>query len=193
METAEQIAARYGAVVAPGVEVQHIEQGKNSFFYPVWCEKRQGLFFDETNDERIARTKVAIWGKNSSQKPKKKRSDAAKKSGSESGKKTTAEALIVRKKVAELHAQGKSTDAIASAVKMHHQTVRGHLRALGLKANCVRQAAYQDPKIVAQVSSLIGGGMSQTEAARQIGIGMHAIARLCKEHGICRPNLRAAK
>lgn len=170
-ETAAEIAARYGATVAPGVEVQQIERGVSSFVTPVWDGTH--LVSGESRAEYMARMKRITTQNMSAQNRKLARSRKSPKVAAR------------RAKVAELHAQGLSNAQIIEQTGQSAETLWNDLKSQGLHANKPepKRSVADDGAIVAKVRECIEGGLSLAKTASQIGISVHSARYIRDQHG----------
>ncbi|MEO1952206.1 hypothetical protein [Thioclava sp.] len=171
-ETAAEIAARYGATVAPGVEVQQIERGVSSFVTPVWDGTH--LVSGESRAEYMARMKRITTQNMSAQNRKLARSRKSPKVAAR------------RAKVAELHAQGLSNSQIIEQTGQSAETLWNDLKSQGLHANKPepKRSVADDGEIVAKVRECIEGGLSLAKTASQIGISVHSARYIRDQHDL---------
>lgn len=116
-DLAAAIAARYGAVVAPGVTVQRIAPGVSSRPLPIWDPARNALVVPDWKEQEKARRAASV-----------KRTRAA-------SRKTKAQDKADLAKLVELHEAGASTTAIAQACGISEGYCRSLLARMGRKAN----------------------------------------------------------
>lgn len=166
MTDAAEIAARYGATVAPGVTVQRLPTGASARPYPVWDEQKGALVVPDWQEQREQLKRAGM-----------RRSRAAAKRGA------ALDAQLIARMV-EMQAQGMRPASIAEAVGLKVDQVYRALRAAGhpferqpkLMQDLARpmiearlaQVEAQDAARLAQIRELVAKGAS----VPQIGIAL---------------------
>lgn len=163
-ETPAQIAARYGATVAPGLTVQRLPRGASSWPLPVW-DGHALRYPDPEQGKRLG------WrGGNS---------------GGLGNPRTVAAALERRPKVAQLHAEGLSDSQIADALGARIDAIRTDRRHLGLSANPPHVAKREDR--LDRLRSLFAAGHTPAQIAAILGRSENYIRRVAAQAGIALP------
>lgn len=121
-----EIAARYGATVAPGATVQRCATGASSRPYPVWDGQKNALVVPDWKERREAEKRAK-----GRQVAAARRRAVARKEG----------ARQVLQKVLDLHAAGATNAAIAAACEISEGYCRAILSRSGLVAH--RDLAHQ--------------------------------------------------
>lgn len=171
-ETPAEIAARYGATIAPGVTVQQIERGRSSFPTPVWDGTH--LVSGVSREENMARMK-RIATQNMSARSRKR-----------GGCRKSPEVAERRAKVAELHAQGLTNAQIVEQTGQTNETLWNDIKILGLHANKPepKRAVADNGEIIAKVRECIESGMSMAKTASRIGISSDSVRYIRNQHGL---------
>lgn len=123
MDLAAQIAARYGASVAPGVTVQRVPMGQSARPLPVWDAAKNKLITPDWQDQLRSRKTASV-----------RQSQAA-------ARKTKAEDAAALQKVIDLHGAGATNANIARACGISESYCRSILSRNGLVAH--RDPAHQ--------------------------------------------------
>ena len=149
-ESTAQIAARYGATVAPGVTVRRLPVGVSSRPYPVWDGSR--LVCPDWKAE-AERSKLAGI----------RRSHAARKRG-------MAQDAALMGRLIEMHGAGMRPPAIAAATGLKPDQVYRLLHQAGYRVERVNPGpAPATLQRLAEIRALVAAGKTRAEIAAQLG------------------------
>lgn len=151
-DLAAQIAARYGASVAPGVVVQRIPRGVSSRPLPVWDEKKRQLIVPDWKEEKERMHRASV-------RAGQKRRKAAR---------VADEAKL--QQLRDLHAAGARVPAMAAALGITEVYCRSMLKREGLSIERVNPGPSRDTlRRVAEIERLVGLGRSREAIAEALG------------------------
>lgn len=157
-----EIAARYGATVAPGAHVTTLPTGLSSRPYPVWDPNGKRLVYpDNEGGKRIGWRSGASGGGN----PHLVKAAEAR-----------------RPHVARLHGEGQTAPQIAAALSCTESQVRGDLAALGLVPHDARQVAQVT--LLARLRELISAGHTDRDIAPLLGRSVQTLRRIARDEGL---------
>lgn len=157
-ETPEQIAARYGARLAPGVTVQQIPRGVSARPLPVW--NGLTLICPDWKEERA-------------------RAQAATMKAARRARARDPQIEARRETVRQLHAQGLSLERIVAVSgiasgtvrnDLHAMGLRNHLDATALRARLSARANERAAPKLALIARLIEDGADEARIQRETGI-----------------------
>jgi DNA-binding CsgD family transcriptional regulator len=169
-ESPAQIAARYGAVVRPGVTVQQIPRGTSAYSLPVWTGNT--LEYPDA-DQRGWRAEAAAGRKRAAQL---RRDNPA--------------IIARREQVAGLHAQGLITAEIVAATGLPAYVVSGDLRALGLQPHCA--VARRRLTLETSFRALVAQGHGERDLIDLLGVPLRRLRSLAAQTGTVLPREIAA-
>ena len=184
MTTAAEIAARYGATVAPGCVVQKIPRGQSGLPQFVWADRKNALVLDMTAEQRTAMAKAA--------------NDRVYANMRAKAAKAQAEA---NDKVAAFHARGMTTAQMVEA-GLTQRRVYDAYKALGLSPHirateaeiearqkrAAEARAYRE-RIAGQIRACCDEGLSDRGIASRLSISTHMVERVRAEFGLKKPKL----
>lgn len=160
METARQIAARYGVPLMAGVKIKKIPTGQSSFPAIIWSEAEGQLRYDVTPEQR---KDMARRGNRFS----------ANNKGNQN---RSAQTGLSMKRVQALSEEGKSIKEIAAIVGLTENTVGKYRRAMGIKAHgsalLGTGKAHANAKLIMKLHK---EGKSAREIGRVVGLGKSTI------------------
>lgn len=151
-DLAAQIAARYGASVAPGVVVQRIPRGVSSRPLPVWDEQKRQLIVPDWKEQKARMHRASV------------------RAGLKRGKAAQAADEAKLQQLRELHAAGARVPAMAAALGITEVYCRSMLKRLGLSIERVNPGPSPDTlRRVAEIERLVGLGRSREAIAAAVG------------------------
>ena len=162
-ETPEQIAARYGAALRPGVAVQVVPRGVSSFVYPVWDGSH--LVMPEGKPTGTWRGQKFNIGRGAPE--------------------SSAAVTARRARVADLVAQGWGDQQMAAEFQVSHATIVADRKALGLAANPVRQQAARQRREL--LRELVAQGHDRLTISERLGVRITALPQLARDAGVVLP------
>lgn len=162
-ETPEQIAARYGAALRPGVAVQVVPRGQSSFVYPVWDGSH--LVMPEGKPSGTWRGQRFSIGRGASD--------------------SSAAMAARRARVADLVAQGWGDQQMAGEFKCSVGTIIADRKALGLAANPVRQQAARQRREL--LRELVAQGHDRLTISERLGVRLVCLPQLARDAGVVLP------
>lgn len=176
MTTAAEIAARYGAIVAPGLVVQQIPRGASGLPQFQW-------------DGRTLVTKENAAIPQGQRKTGAEAQKAARSRAVQANKRKAAlRRAAQRDTVLELHAQGLTPHQMEHhGVK--HDVARDVLTAAGMEPHRVAprsEIMAQNTALVEAVRQCAAEGLGITPTAKRLNIGERAVEYIREKHGIAR-------
>lgn len=179
MESVADIAARYGASIAPGVVVQRLPTGVSSRPYPVWDGEKNQLVVPDWKEEAERQKRAGI-----------RRNQAARKRG-------MAQDAALMARLIEMHAAGMRPPAIAAATGLKPDQVYRLLRAAGHRIERVNPGPSPETlRRLAEVRALVAQGKTRDEIAAALGFAqVRYLGQFVQRHApdLVLPAVRRAK
>lgn len=152
MDAIAEIAARYGATVAPGVVVQRLPTGMSSRPYPVWDGAKNQLVVPDWKEEAERQKRAGI-----------RRIHAARKRG-------MAQDAALMARLIEMHGAGMRPPAIAAATGLTADQVYRLLRQAGHRIERVNPGPSPATlQRIAKARALVAAGKTRAEIAAELG------------------------
>lgn len=143
-----QIAARYGASVAPGVTINRCPRGASARPFPVWDEKKRQLIVPDWKEYQASMRR------------------ASAKAGMQRGRAARASDQEKLEELRQLHASGARVPAMAAALGVTEAYCRSLLKRLGLKMARVDPGPSPDTLArVAEIQRMAGLGWTREAIA----------------------------
>lgn len=159
MESASQIAARHGAVVAPGVTVTRLPRGASSRPLPIWDGARL-VYPDGTGKDFYRKGNRGGIG----------------------NPRTLSAALARRPRVIALHGEGMTDQQIADALGISYMMARNDRRLAGLLPN--DQRVLDRKKQRDRLVALISAGHDDLGIAELMGLTVKYLRKLAEASGL---------